>query len=110
MADILSVQEKAIDALRKAVSSRSLRKLLAQRPRSDRVHLQKYEVGDWVYFRRPVAHKGDNPFRGPGQVVGTLPHCVIVTFGNHLFHVHPVGAWRLASVKSSLKLRGDRPR
>eukprot|EP00662_Eupelagonemidae_sp_cell21_P012429 gene12429-32533_t len=85
----LRVQAEALEALRKVTSSRRLRKLLAQHRRPDRASPVTYAPGDWVYFRRPVESKGDNPYRGPGQVVGALEHTVYLTFGGQVVSVHP---------------------
>eukprot|EP00662_Eupelagonemidae_sp_cell21_P023106 gene23106-24922_t len=85
----LRVQAEALEALRKVTSSRRLRKLLTQHRRPDRASPVSYAPGDWVYFRRPVESKGDNPYRGPGQVIGALEHNVYVTFGGQVVSVHP---------------------
>eukprot|EP00662_Eupelagonemidae_sp_cell21_P008894 gene8894-2051_t len=85
----LRVQAEALEALRKVTSSRRLRKLLAQHRRPDRASPVTFTQGDWVYFRRPVDNKGDNPYRGPGQVIGALDHTVYVAFGGQVVSVHP---------------------
>eukprot|EP00660_Eupelagonema_oceanica_P002711 gene2711-biopygen26567 len=89
MAQTLKIQEVATQELHRLVSSRALRQLLRQKPRRYRTQPLVVEQGDYVYYRRPVDHKGQNPYRGPGQVIGRTPHVVYVEHSGHLVHVHP---------------------
>eukprot|EP00666_Eupelagonemidae_sp_cell4sb_P018043 gene18043-biopygen3701 len=78
-----------MQALQHAIHSRALRQLLKQKPRRYRVNPPVFEHGDWVYYRRPVEVKGQNPFRGPAQVIGHRDHIVLLDHGGRCVHAHP---------------------
>ena len=97
MGTTLRIQGEALEALRKVTASRRLRKLLAQHRRTDRAQPVTYTSGDWVYFRRPVDNKGENPYRGPGQVIGALDHSVFIRFGGQVVSAHPADVLKFAA-------------
>eukprot|EP00662_Eupelagonemidae_sp_cell21_P054924 gene54924-20178_t len=106
MGEQLDLMDRAITAFRSAVCDRNLRKLLVQPGRQDRLRPRSYTAGDYVWYRREPAHKGDNPFRGPAKVIGATDHNVYVIHNGGVINVAPTDIRLIES--AAVKQAGDR--